>query len=181
MEKGLSPVKKTTVKMEEFLKANPSFKEEIERVNEADKRLQELRRGVSKILGKDCREDFNFTTGSLIGMLRSIAGDYKNQDTCLDYLGITKGELRAFQEVLGYFPYYSKNSSRVIEGKLPLWGKVKVFVEYLSLKLGITFTEEDLKDLEDRERIEALYVRTLQKAQDDEAASTLIKGLQSLV
>jgi hypothetical protein len=160
--------RKLAEEQKRFLKTNAKALQNLELANATEIKLNELRASVESVTGKECRVDFAFYTGSLIGMLRTVSGDYKNRMKLCQLLGITYSELTQFQEAVGYLPYYNQNSGRFIEGKLPNFSNVKPLLKYLALKLGLLYSDEDFADIGNEEQVKALYERTRAKELDKE-------------
>lgn len=144
---------------------NSEILEELEMSNISSQRIDNLMTEMSKITGRQVFSDFNFRTGSIMGILRHILQNRKFQDELFRITGLTNAHVDFWFKNGGNLPYCDPKTNVVIAGRNMNCSKVKQFIPVVAGVLGILINPEDLDDI-NTDRWEQLYKRAMENAQE---------------
>lgn len=152
-------------KMQAMNQANlhSEIMEELEMGNISSQRINDLMTEMSKVTNRQVFADYNFRTGSIIGILRHIAQNRKYQSELLSITGLTQAHVDFYYRYGGNLPYCDSKSNEVVAGRPMDCDRMRQFLPIVAGILGVLINEEDLDDL-NQERWDALTRRAMDTA-----------------
>ena len=106
-------------------------------------------------------EDFNFRTGKIMGILRSIAQNPTKRQQLLEVTGLSQTHVDLYFEVVGNLPFPT-NDNTINPGRHMDVEATKEFITLVGLHFGYVVEEADLADITE-ERWMHLYNNTLER------------------
>lgn len=106
-------------------------------------------------------EDFNFRTGKILGILRSIAQNPTKRQELLEITGLTQTHIDIYFEVAGNLPFIT-NDGTINPGRPMDIELVKELIVLVSVHFGYVIEDADLSDITE-ERWYHLYNNALER------------------
>ena len=106
-------------------------------------------------------EDFNFRTGKIMGILRSIAQNPTKRQRLLEVTGLSQTHVDLYFEVVGNLPFPT-NDNTINPGRHMDVEATKEFITLVGLHFGYVVEEADLADITE-ERWMHLYNNALER------------------
>lgn len=107
-------------------------------------------------------EDFNFRTGKILGIMRSIAQNPKLRKELLEATGLTSNHIDLYFEYCGNLPYLITGSNVINPGRDMRINETKELITLIGLEFGYIVEESDLYDITE-ERWNQLYYNTIER------------------
>lgn len=124
-------------------------------------KIDQICEAMTKITGKPVYEDFNFRTGKIFGILRSIVQNPKQRKELLEVTGLTKDIIDIYFEVSGNLPYATKDNQMNVGRPMDI-AATKELIAIVASKFDVLVEEADLADIT-QERWDRLYATALEK------------------
>lgn len=140
-----------------------SIHEELEMKSISNNKLKAIMTDLEAIIGKPVYEDYNFRSGKIIGILRSIAQAPKVRQECLTATGLTQSHIDLYYEVIGNLPYESEGI--VYLGRPMICDKAKELIMHTAMILNVLIEDSDLMDINE-ERWNAMVKRAMETASE---------------
>ena len=141
-----------------------SIAKELELAAIADSRYKQICDKMTDITGKPVWEDFNFHTGKIFGILRSIIQNPKQRKQLLEAIGLNDAIVDMYFKYCGNLPYVD-NQNIINYGRPMNIEKTKEFIPIVGAMLGILVEDNDLDDIT-QERWDKLYSNALKRAEE---------------
>ena len=130
----------------------------------ANNRYQEICDKITNITQKPVWEDFNFRTGKILGILRSIIQNPKQRKQLLVEVGLNEAIMDMYNKYIGNLPYVDSNNL-INYGKPMQCEMAKQLIQLAGTMLGILVEPSDLDDINE-ERWNKLYDNALRRAEE---------------
>lgn len=145
---------------EKLLGSTISQKLELKAIS--NKKIDEVIAKMNTILDpKKVWEDFNFRTGKIMGILRSIAQNPTKRQQLLEVTGLSQTHVDLYFEVVGNLPFPT-NDNTINPGRHMDVEATKEFITLVGLHFGYVVEEADLADITE-ERWMHLYNNALER------------------
>lgn len=126
---------------------------------------------IKTITEKPVWEDFNFRTGKIFGILRTIIQNPLKKEEILAVTGLTQSMVDTFYAICGNIPYVD-NKNVINYGRQMDVKATREFIPIVAAKLGLFVSDEDLADIT-QERWDKLYENGLKRAQETQEFNKL--------
>lgn len=125
--------------------------------------INKITENMKVILGREVWNDFNFKSGKVMGIMRTI-GMNRN----IDFSHIIPTEyIDLFFEYGGNLPYIDKTTGQINEGR-PMNPKMLIeLLKFVYTHLGMEYTDTEFNDIT-QERWDKLYQAALERAKKNE-------------
>ena len=127
-----------------------------------NRKLDQICEAMTKITGVPVWKDFNFRTGKIFGILRSIFQNPKQRQQLLEATGLTDDYIDIYYNITGNLPYVTKDGI-LNEGRPMDVEATKEFITIVAAQFGVVVEEADLADIT-QERWDRLYNTAMEKA-----------------
>ena len=122
--------------------------------------LNKITEDMKVILGREVWNDFNFKSGRVMGLLRTIG---MNRNIDFSYI-IPIEYVDLFFEYGGNLPYIDKTTGQLNEGRPMNPSMLIELMKFVYTHLGMEFTDTEFNDIT-QERWDKLYKTTMERAE----------------
>ena len=140
-----------------------SIAEKLEVRAISNKEIESIISKMNKILApREVWTDFNFRTGAIFGIMRSLAQNPKLRKELLEATGLTQDYVDMYFQYCGNLPYLHTSNNTLNQGRPMKIEETKELITAVALKFGYVVEESDLFDIT-QERWDRLYQEALEK------------------
>lgn len=122
--------------------------------------INKITEDMKVILGREVWNDFNFKSGRVMGLLRTIG---MNRNIDFSYI-IPTEYVDLFFEYGGNLPYIDKTTGQLNEGRPMNPSMIIELMKFVYTHLGMEFTDTEFNDIT-QERWDKLYKAALERAE----------------
>lgn len=128
----------------------------------SNKKIDEIVNKMNEVIKpKKVWEDFNFRTGKILGILRSIAQNPTKRQELLDITGLTQTHIDIYFEVAGNLPFIT-NDGTINPGRPMDVEQAKELIYHVGVHFGYVIEDADLSDITE-ERWYHLYNNAIER------------------
>ena len=139
-----------------------AINDELELKAISNRKIETITDAMTKVVGKKVREDFNFRTGKILGILRFIAQNPTHRQELLNVTGLTQDYVDIYFKVCGNLPYLNTTDNTLNIGRHMQVEDTKDFIKIVGAKFDLLIEDDDLSDITE-ERWQRLYTNALER------------------
>ncbi len=106
--------------------------------------------------------DFNYRTGNIMGIIRTISLNSKHRKELLEVTGLNNSQVSLYYPIIGNTPFVN-NQNQLVRGQVMKADEAREYITMCALSMGIVVDESDLYDIT-QERCQMIYDTKLQEA-----------------